>query len=158
MAQKNKYHIRKATVYDVKPIQALINLFAKKELMLPKSLNEIYENIRDYIVCKNSEGRIVGVCALHILWEDLAEIRSLAVKEEAQRHGIGKKLVLRCLQEAKKLMVKRVFVLTYSREFFEHLGFKEIEKSTLPHKIWSDCVKCHKFPECDEYAYIKELL
>ncbi len=158
MAKNQGYRIRKAIATDVRAIQALINLFAKKELMLPKSLNEIFENLRDYLVCEDDKGNIVGVCALHILWEDLAEIRSLAVKEEAQRHGIGKKLVSRCLQEAKKLKIKKVFVLTYSKRFFETLGFKEIEKSTLPHKIWSDCVKCHKFPECDEYAYIKELI
>ncbi len=157
MKNSKDFTIRRAVVSDVKEIQALINRFARRELMLPKSLNEIYENLRDYFVCQRKKGKLLGVCALHILWEDLAEIRSLAVTEEAQKHGIGKKLVNRCLREARALGISRVFVLTYSREFFEKMGFKEIDKSTLPQKIWSDCLKCHKFPQCDEYAYIKEV-
>ncbi len=157
MKHSREFTIRRAIVSDVKEIQALINRFARRELMLPKSLNEIYENLRDYFVCYRKKDKLLGVCALHILWEDLAEIRSLAVTEEAQKHGIGKKLVSRCLREARTLGIKSVFVLTYSREFFEKMGFKEIDKSTLPQKIWSDCLKCHKFPQCDELAYIKEI-
>ncbi|RMG74335.1 MAG: N-acetyltransferase [Nitrospirae bacterium] len=157
MDKKQGFTIRRAVISDVREIQSLINRFARKELMLPKSLNEIYENLRDYYVCRASSGAMLGVCALHILWEDLAEIRSLAVTERAQKHGIGKKLVSRCLKEARALGLKKVFVLTYSREFFQRMGFKEIEKSTLPQKIWSDCLKCHKFPDCDEFALIKEL-
>ncbi len=147
--------IRKASVKDVKIIHKLINEFAKKGDMLPRSLNELYENLRDfYVIEENSE--VKGTCALHILWEDLAEIRSLAVKREYQNKGIGSLLVKKCLKEAKKLGIKNVFVLTYVPEFFKKLGFKEIDKSRLPQKIWGDCIKCPKFPECDESALIYE--
>jgi amino-acid N-acetyltransferase len=147
---------RKAMVQDAKTIQQLINSYARRDLMLPRSLNEIYENIRDHIVCE-IDGKVAGVCALHILWEDLAEIRSLAVNRDAQRKGIGSKLVRRALREAKALGVRKVFVLTYQPDFFRNLGFQDIEKSTLPQKIWGDCLRCHKFPECDEHALIKEI-
>jgi amino-acid N-acetyltransferase len=145
--------IRKALISDVKPIYKLINEYAKKGQMLPRSLNELYENIRDFFVAEEN-GEISGVCALHILWEDLAEIRSLIVKKEFQKKGIAIKLVKECLIEASQLGVKKVFVLTYIPNFFKKLGFKEIDKSKLPQKIWGDCVKCPKFPECDEVALI----
>ncbi|MCS7203312.1 MAG: N-acetyltransferase [Thermodesulfovibrio sp.] len=145
--------IRKALIKDVKTIHKLINDFAKKGEMLPRSLNEIYENLRDfYLVEENNE--IKGVCALHILWEDLAEIRSLVVKKEDQNRGIGSLLVKKCLREAGILGVKSVFVLTYIPQFFKKLGFREIDKTKLPQKIWGDCIKCPKFPECDETALI----
>jgi amino-acid N-acetyltransferase len=124
--------------------------------MLPRSLNEIYENIRDFFVCDN-KGEIIGTSALHILWENLAEIRSLAVSKECQDKGIGKRLLERCLKEAKALGVKRVFALTYNPVFFRKFGFKEIDKNTLPQKIWGDCLKCPKFPKCEEVAVIKVL-
>jgi len=147
--------IRKALISDIKTIHKLVNEFARKGEMLPRSLNELYENLRDFYVAEeNSE--IKGMCALHILWEDLAEIRSLAVKSEHQKKGIGSMLVKRSLQEAKRLGIKRVFVLTYLPEFFRRFGFKEIDKSKLPQKIWGDCIKCPKFPECDESALIFE--
>ncbi|MCS7164464.1 MAG: N-acetyltransferase [Thermodesulfovibrio sp.] len=148
--------IRKATVSDVKSIHRLINEFAKKGEMLPRSLNELYENIRDFLIAEEN-GEIKGVCALHILWEDLAEIRSLAVKKDSQKKGIGSLLVKKSLNEAKKLGVKRVFVLTYIPEFFKKKGFKEFDKSKLPQKIWGDCIRCPKFPECDEVALIYEI-
>jgi amino-acid N-acetyltransferase len=141
---------------DIKQIHKFINEFAKKESMLPRSLNDLYENIRDFFVFDDGDV-IKGVCALHILWEDLAEIRSLAVKEEFQGTGIGKSLIKKCLQEARDLGIKRVFTLTYIPEFFKKLGFLEIEKTKLPHKIWGDCIRCPKFPECDEYALIINL-
>ncbi len=145
--------IRKAKIVDVKQIHRLVNEFAKKEEMLPRSLNDLYEGIRDFIVYE-IDGKIQGVCALKILWEDLAEIRSLAVSEGLQRQGIGTKLVKRCLKEAKQLGIKRVFALTYNPDFFKKLGFQYIDKSKLPQKIWGDCIKCTKFPECDEIATI----
>ncbi len=148
--------IRKAAIADVRVIHRLVNSFAKREEMLPRSLNEIFETLRDHVVCEDGGG-IVGVCALHILWEDLAEIRSLAVKAEARKRGIGKRLVRSCLAEAKKLGLSRVFVLTYNPDFFRSLGFADIDKAELPQKIWGDCLRCHKFPECDESALIKEL-
>lgn len=149
--------VRKALVSDIKSIHRLINEFAKKGEMLPRSLNELYENIRDFFIAEENN-EIKGVCALHILWEDLAEIRSLAVKKDSQKKGIGSLLVKKCLNEAKKLEVKKVFVLTYIPEFFKKIGFKELDKSKLPQKIWSDCIRCPKFPECDEVALIYEFM
>jgi len=156
LSKTGTYRIRKAVIADIVEVQKLINQYAKKEQMLPRSLNELYENIRDIFVCEKDR-TIVGTCCLHILWEDLAEIRSLAVRKQAQKEGIGTKLVKSALLEAKQLGVKRVFVLTYTPEFFTRLGFKEIDKATLPQKIWGECLKCHKFPNCDEMALIKEL-
>lgn len=122
--------------------------------MLPRALNELYESIRDFFVYE-IDGQIVGVCALRILWEDLAEVRSLAVLPEFQRSGIGRALVKRCLKEAVDLGIKRVFALTYRPDFFKKNGFVDIDKAKLPQKIWGDCLKCHKFPECDEHAVIR---
>ena len=103
------------------------------------------------------KGKIKGVCALHIMWDDLAEIRSLAVSKDLQGKGIGKRLLTTCIKEAKGLGIKRVFALTYQPEFFRKIGFKEIDKSKLPQKIWGDCLRCPKFPECDEDAVIIEI-
>lgn len=147
--------IRKALISDVKQVQRLVNEFAKKEEMLPRSLNDLYENIRDLFVYED-KGQVRGACALHILWDDLAEIRSLAVSRELQGRGIGKQLLKTCLKEAKQLGIKRVFALTYQPEFFRKIGFADIDKSKLPQKIWGDCLRCPKFPECDEDAVIIE--
>lgn len=148
--------IRKAKTSDIKDVQKLINEFAKKEEMLPRSLNNLYENIRDLFVCED-RGQIKGACSLHILWDDLAEIRSLAVAEVSRGKGIGNRLLKICLKEAKELGIKRVFALTYQPEFFRKNGFKGIDKSKLPQKIWGDCLRCPRFPECDEDAVIMEL-
>jgi len=157
--------IRKATLADAIDIRKIVNEFARRGEMLPLALDELYEGIRDFIVCEVN-GSIKGVCALHLLWDDnkgkgagtmLAEIRSLAVKETNQGSGIGKYLVRECLKEAEELGVKKVFALTYRREFFKKLGFREIERARLPHRVWEDCRKCHKFPECDEQAVIFRL-
>jgi amino-acid N-acetyltransferase len=147
---------RKAVISDIKEIQKLVNEFARKELMIPRAINELYENVRDFVVAEEN-GTITGVCALHILWEDLAEVRSLAVRKEHHRLGIGKQLVRRCLSEAKALGIKRVFALTYQPLFFKKLGFTDTDKASLPQKIWGDCVRCPKFPECDEHALIIHL-
>lgn len=148
--------IRKATLKDAKSIQTVIDKFAKKDKMLPRSLSEIYENIRDFFICQD-KGKIIGISALHILWENLAEIRSVAVLQEYQNKGVGKKLVEQCLKEVKALRVKKVFALTYNPEFFRKLGFKDIDKNALPQKIWGDCLRCPKFPKCEEVAVIKML-
>ena len=148
--------LRKAKPKDAVKIHELVNEYAKEGLLLPLSLNKLYDNIRDFWVYEEG-GEIVGCAALHIVWEDLAEIRSLAVKREHHKKGIGKKLVLRCLEEAKEYDLKRVFVLTYQVEFFKKLGFRELDKRLLPHKVWSDCINCPKFPTCDETAMIREL-
>lgn len=148
--------IRKAKTADLKQVHKLINDFAKREQMIPRSLNELYETLRDFIVCEVG-GNISGVCALHIMWEDLAEIRSLAVTSLHQKKGIGRKLVKQCLKEAKDLGIKKIFALTYHPEFFRKLGFTGIDKSNLPQKIWGDCLRCPRFPECDEHAVIINL-
>jgi amino-acid N-acetyltransferase len=147
---------RKATIRDVKAIHRLVNKFASKNDMLPRSLNEIYENIRDFLVCSDN-GTIVATSALHILWEDLAEIRSVAVSKKYQGLGIGKKLIKQSLKEASVLGIKRVFALTYFPDYFKQFGFKDVDKNDLPHKIWGECLKCHKFPECDEAAVLFEI-
>lgn len=148
--------IRKAKVDDIKEIQQLIKLYAPRGGILPRSLSELYDHLRDFFVFLQNR-KVVGICALHICWDDLAEIRSLAVKEEDQKKGIGAKLVRACLKESRLLGVKRVFALTYEPEFFGRLGFKEVDKTVLPHKIWTDCLKCVKFPDCDEVAVLKEV-
>jgi amino-acid N-acetyltransferase len=148
--------IRKAKLKDVKEIQRLIKLYSNRGDILPRSLSELYDHLRDFFVF--TQGRkIVGICALHICWDDLSEIRSLAVQEEVREKGIGAKLVKACLEESKKLGVKKVFALTYRPKFFGKLGFKKVDKTVLPHKIWTDCLKCVKFPDCDEIALVKEL-
>ena len=148
--------IKKATLKDARAIHSLVNKFAKKEDMLPRSLNEIYENIRDYFICEEN-GSVAAVASLHILWTDLAEIRSVAVTKKYRGKNIGKKLIQQCLKEAKNLGAKKVFALTYSPGYFKRLDFEEIDKNELPQKIWGDCLKCHKFPDCDESAVIKRL-
>jgi len=148
--------IRKATVQDVKQIQKLVNYYAKREKMLPRSLNELYENIRDFFIY--AEGRkVYGCCALHVDWEDLSEIKSLAVARSKSGKGIGKKLVAKCLKEAGSLKVKKVFALTYIPEFFGQFGFHIIDRKELPHKIWSECIKCMYFPGCKEIAMMREI-
>jgi amino-acid N-acetyltransferase len=143
--------IRKATLMDVKAIQSLVNQYADSGQMLPRTLNELYEHLRDFHVYED-EGALVGVCALHVSWDRLAEIRSLAVRQDRMRCGIGAELVRQCLGEAAELRVERVFVLTYQAGFFRKLGFAEVDKKELPHKIWTDCLNCVKFPDCDESA------
>jgi amino-acid N-acetyltransferase len=148
--------IRKAKLKDVKEIQPLIKLYSTRGGILPRSLSELYDNLRDFFVFIQNR-KVKGICALHICWDDLAEIRSLAVQEEDQSKGIGAKLVKACLKESKLLGVKKIFALTYQTDFFEKLGFKKVDKTVLPHKIWTDCLKCIKFPDCDEVAVLKEL-
>lgn len=145
--------IRKANIADVKAIQSLVNQFADSGQMLPRSLNELYEHLRDFHVFEE-KGSLSGVCALHVSWDGLAEIRSLAVRRDRMKRGIGTDLVKHCLAEAAQLQIERVFVLTYQDGFFRKLGFIDVDKKELPHKIWTDCLNCIKFPDCDESALI----
>ncbi|AJF05967.1 N-acetyltransferase [Geoalkalibacter subterraneus] len=148
--------IRKALIPDARAIQKLLMDYSRDGLMLPRSLSEIYENIRDFYVFAE-QGTVLGTVCLSICWEDLAEVRSLAVAESASGRGIGRSLVEICLEEARALGLRRVFALTYKPGFFAKIGFREIEKSELPHKIWGDCLKCAKFPDCDEIAVCIDL-
>ena len=148
--------IRRANISDIKEIYKLIEAFANKGEMLHRPLTDMYDNLRDFYVYEE-DSAIIGSCALHIIWEDMAEIRSLTVKEGSSGKGIDSVLVNACLDEAKALGIKRVFALTYKPVFFEKLGFISIDKMTLPHKIWGECIKCFKFPNCDETAVMIEL-
>ena len=148
--------IEKARISDATQMHKLINYFADKGEMLPRPLSEIYENIRDYFVVRQGE-RIIACAALHVMWSDLAEIKSVAVAEGSQRQGIGDQLVEACLKEAKELAMPTVFCLTYKPAFFERLGFSQLDKMELPHKVWGECYRCPKFPNCDEVALICHL-
>jgi amino-acid N-acetyltransferase len=143
--------IRKAILQDARQIHKLLLKYAKDGLVLPRSLMDIFEAIRDFYVFAE-DGQVIGAAALNICWEDLAEVRSLVVDENQNGRGIGRYLVEACISEARQLGIGRVFALTYQQTFFEKLGFEVIEKSELPQKIWGDCIKCAKFPECDEIA------
>jgi len=148
--------IRKAQIGDVKEIQKLLLTFASRGDMLSRSLSELYESLRDFYVFEE-EGVLMGAAALHIVWEDLAEVRSVAVMEDAGRKGIGSQLVQACIAEARQIGLRRIFCLTYKPEFFGKQGFRLVDKSELPHKVWGDCIKCAKFPDCDENAMILDL-
>ena len=148
--------IRKAKISDVKFIHSLVNHYAEKGLMLPRSLNNLYDNIRDFYVLE-LEGKVMGCIALNIVWDDLAEIKALAVDEAVKSKGWGRKLVEECLSEAKELGLKKVFALTLVKDFFNKLGFKTVQKRRLPQKIWGECIHCIKFPdECNEIAVMYE--
>ena len=151
--------LRKAQIQDVKSIHEILAYYANQTILLPRSLSELYDHLRDFYVIENSDvkGSLLGVCSLNFSWEDLGEIRALAVVEESQKRGLGSRLVEACLSESVELGLSKIFVLTLIKDFFARFGFKEVEKSLLPHKIWADCVKCPKFPDCDEIAMILEL-
>lgn len=148
--------LRRAEIKDVKDIQKLLTTYASRGDMLSRSLSELYECLRDFYVVMDGD-RLLGTAALHLVWEDLAEVRSVAVAEEAGRKGVGSQVVQACLDEARELGLKRVFCLTYKPDFFGRFGFKVVDKSQLPHKVWGDCMKCVKFPDCDEIAMILDL-
>jgi amino-acid N-acetyltransferase len=143
--------IRKARIDDVPRIQKLIHIFADRGEMLHRSLNELYETVRDFTVVED-DGRLVACAALHVTWDDLAEVKSVAVAPDAQGKGYGRIVVTRCLDEARELGLRRVFALTYKPEFFARFGFQIIDRNMLPHKVWGECIKCHKFPNCNEIA------
>ena len=148
--------IRKATIADISGIHKLVNRFARQELMLPRSLPNIYESLRDFWVCQLG-GRIVGCLALHIAWQGLAEMRSLAVSKGYQSRGIGRQLINAAIDEARQLGCRSIFTLTYIPAYFKRSGFHRISKNKLPHKIWVDCINCSKFPNCKEVALVKKL-
>ncbi len=145
--------IRKAALGDMKIIHSLIAEQASAGHLIARAMSDLYSQVRDFIVWQEEEsGELLGCGALHICWEDLAEIRSLAVSTAHQGRGIGTQLIKHLLEEARQMSVRRVFVLTNRLNLFEKNGFMQIEKSQLPHKIWADCLKCNKFPDCDETA------
>ncbi len=142
---------RKATVDDVERLQKLISVFASRNEMLHRSLNELYETIRDFSVVSIGD-EVVACSALHVTWDDLAELKCVAVGENWQGHGLGRVVVDKCLAEARELQLRRVFTLTYQPAFFAKFRFQIVDRNTLPHKVWGECIKCHKFPDCHEVA------
>jgi len=146
--------IRKARLGDIEGIADLIGRFARQGVLLPRTKEEICRDLREFFVAE--VGQVVGCCGLRTGWTDMAEVRSLAVMEEQQRQGVATGLVKAAVQEARELGYARVFALTYAPGFFERLGFARVDKGRLPHKIWTDCVKCRKFPNCDETAVLLE--
>ena len=145
---------RKARFQDAETIYNLIYDYAQKGEMLARSRNTIYETMRDMVVAENEDGEVVGVGGLHITWDSLAEVRSMAVSSKYKRHGIGSGIVKELIREGKEMGVKKIFTLTYKPQFFVTLGFREVKKEDLPHKVWKECIDCPKFPDCDETAMI----
>jgi amino-acid N-acetyltransferase len=148
---------RKAEIDDAQAIHDLINLYAQRGDMLPRTMGEVYENLRDFYVVRSSGDGLVGCVALHIVWNDLAELKSLAVSEAVQTRGLGSMLVNAAVDEARNIGLERVFALTYRPAFFERLGFVQADVMTLPRKVWNECYRCPKFPSCNEIALTKEL-
>jgi len=148
--------VEKAKISDVPQIHKLVNYFAEKDEMLPRSLSELYENIRDCFVVRDND-KVVACASFHVFWSDLAEIRSLAVAEGSQDKGLGVQLLKACIQEAEELGITTIFCLTYRPALFEKLGFAQVDKMQLPRKVWTECYRCPKFPDCDEVALVYNL-
>jgi len=148
---------RKAEIGDAQAIHDLINLYAQRGDMLPRTMGEVYENLRDFLVVRSPGEQLMGCVALHIVWSDLAEVKSLAVPEDVQTRGMGSLLVNAVVDEARELGLERLFALTYRPTFFERLGFVQADVMTLPRKVWNECYRCPKFPSCNEIALVKEL-
>ncbi len=145
--------VDKARIGDVPQMQKLINHFAEKGEMLPRALSELYENLRDFFVVKEGE-EVIACAALHIYWSDLAELRAVTVSEDKQNQGVGAQLMEACLKEARELGISTLFCLSYKPAFFEKFGFRRVDKMELPRKVWAECYRCPKFPNCDEVALI----
>jgi len=149
--------VRKAEIDDAQAIHDLVNLYAQRGDMLPRTMGEVYENLRDFFVAGDPAGDFLGCVALHIVWSDLAEVKSLAVPEQTQSRGMGSLLVNAAVDEARNIGLQRVFALTYRPAFFERLGFVQADVMTLPRKVWNECYRCPKFPSCNEIALVREL-
>jgi amino-acid N-acetyltransferase len=148
---------RKAEIGDAQAIHDLINFYAQRGDMLPRTMGEVYENLRDFFVVRESDGPLMGCVALHIVWSDMAEVKSLAVPENVQTRGLGSLLVDAAIEEARNIGLERAFALTYRPAFFERLGFVQADVMTLPRKVWNECYRCPKFPSCNEIALVREL-
>ena len=145
---------RKARFDDIESIYGLVNIYAAQGEMLPRSRNTLYENLRDMVVAEE-EGRVIGVGALHIMWDRLAEVRMMAIAPDHTRQGVGAEIVQLLLNEGDVLGIEKVFTLTYKPDFFRKLGFIRISREELPQKVWKECIDCPKYPNCDEIAMIK---
>ncbi len=150
--------IRKAVLDDVNAIHSLLQYYNKRGELLARPMHKLYDHLRDFWVFENPEtNKVTGCCALQFCWENLAEIRSLAVSPDETGNGIGTALAERAIQEAVYFKIKDLFTLTYRPGFFKQFEFAEIDKNDLPIKIWSDCIGCVNFPNCDEIAMLKKL-
>lgn len=147
---------RKAKMTDIESMASLINSYADKGLMLHRTIPSMYQRIREYTVVEQDD-TLVAVGGLHVMWKDLAEICSLAVHPHNINNGLGMALVEKLIEECRDLGIERVFTLTYKPGFFERCGFTRIDKEELPQKVWTECINCPKFPNCDEIALIKFL-
>ena len=146
---------RKAKFDDIEAIFNLVNDYASQGIMLQRSRNSLYETLRDMVVAVTDDGEVVGVGGLHIIWDRLAEVRTMAVSPKMTRHGIGAEIVKCLIDEGTELGVEKFFTLTYKPGFFQTLGFETITKEELPHKVWKECIDCPKFPNCDEIAMVR---
>lgn len=150
--------VEAARLSDARAIEDLVRYWADRDQMLHRPLNEVYESIRDFKVARDHAGRVVGCGSLHIMGPDLAEVRSLAVAEEAQGSGVGAAIVAACIEEAKALGIERVFALTYRPGFFERQGFRPANVMEFPQKVWNECVRCPFFTNCREVAVVVDLV
>jgi len=148
---------RPAIISDVGPILEILQPYINQQILLPVSVYQLFEQIRDFVVAER-EGDLVGCGSLLIVWHDLAEIRSLAVRKGFTGGGVGKSIVDDLVAEAKKLGLARIFALTYETKFFGQQGFGLVDRETLPHKVWKDCTHCARFDKCDEIAMERILI
>lgn len=148
--------IRSARIPNVAKISNLVNDSAEYGLMLHRSLSFLYEHVRDFRVAVR-KNQIVGVCGLNIVWANLAEVFSLVVARSQRGKGIGKQLVLDCVEDARQLGIHKLMTLTYEVDFFKACGFEVIDRQQLPLKVWSECLRCSRNQACDETAMIRVL-
>lgn len=144
-------------IRDMKEVHALLLGGSVAGQLLPRSLSDLYSHTRDFVIARDSGGLVAGCCALSIVWEDLAEIRSLFVRDDMRGQSLGRRLCEACLENARAFGIRRVFTLTYKTAFFAYMGFTEVGKDVLPQKIWADCIHCPKFPDCDEVAMQRDV-
>jgi amino-acid N-acetyltransferase len=154
-----KLLVRKARLSDVADMHRIINHYAEKQRMLPKTELQLYENLRDYSIVTDGAlpDHVLACGALHIYWENLAEIRAIAVDPERAHKGLGTVLVNRLLGEAREWDIAKIFVFTYEPGFFSRFGFAKVEHRALPLKVYNECFHCPKFNMCDEIAMVLEL-
>ena len=149
--------IRKATIKDIRIIHSLLQIYGEKGELLARPFSELYDHVRDFFVYTTAEKGVIGCCALQFCWEDLAEIRSLAVHPDHLGKNIGTRLAEAAIDEATDFSIEKLFTLTYKPDFFKQFDFTRIDRTQLPLKIWSDCMICVKFPDCDEIAMMKKM-
>jgi amino-acid N-acetyltransferase len=155
--EKVQGRVRPATMQDVDAVHDLISYYAERNRMLFRTLEDLYERLREFRVFVDDDGKVLGCAGLALLWRDLGEIRSMAVDPNYIGCGIGRKLVEDAVAEGKRLGLKQIFALTYEAEFFKHLGFQVVDKELLPHKVWTDCIHCDMQDNCREIPVLMQL-